>query len=66
MRFEGEDVDGCTITVRGFKGPIGDPLVRGQKIEIICTVEVVEVAYRENLNTGQLFRDHVVKIAEVQ
>ena len=65
MRFEGEEIDGFTITVKQFKGPIGVPLSRGEKMELTCIVEVVEVAVRENLKTGQVFRDHVVKISEV-
>ena len=65
MKFEGEEIDGYTIRVKGFKGPITQPLMRGEKLELNCSVEVVEVAVRENLRTGEVFRDHIVRIVEV-
>lgn len=65
VQFEGEHIDGFTIKVKGFKGPILIPLARGEKLELTCQVEVVEVAVRENLRSGQVFRDHVVRILEV-
>lgn len=65
MHFEGESIDGFTITVKGFKGPVSIPLTLNEKMELTCVVEVIEVAYRENRRTGQMFRDHVVRIAEV-
>lgn len=66
MRFEGVVIDGYTITVKGFKGPVSIPLTLNERMELTCVVEVLEVAYRENRRTGQVFRDHVVQIAEVQ
>lgn len=65
MQFEGEEIDGFTIKVKGFKGPISTPLMRGEKLQLTCDVEVVEVAVRENQRTGHVFRDHIVKIVEV-
>ena len=66
MSFEGTEIDGYSITVKGFKGPITIPLTLNEKMELTCVVEVLEVNFRENRRTGQVFRDHVVKISEVQ
>lgn len=66
VKFEGEDVDGFLITVKGFKGPIGIPLSMGERLELTCVVEVIEVSHRENRSSGQIFRDHAVRIVEVE
>lgn len=66
LNFEGVAIDNFTITVKGFKGPIDIPLILNERMELTCVVEVLEVVIRENRRTGQVSRDHVVKIAEVQ
>lgn len=65
MKFEGEHIDGYTIKFKGYKGPITTPLMRGERMDITCAVEVVEVAVREDLRTGKVYRDHIVRIVEV-
>lgn len=66
MQFEGEKVDDYSMTIRQAKLPIGKPFARGEVTTITLEVEVQEVSHRENLRTGEIIRDHVVKVKEVK
>lgn len=62
MKFEGEDIDTYTLTIRQAKLPFSQPLSRGEKITLEVDVEVFEVAVRENMRTGEISRVHTVKV----
>lgn len=66
VRFEGEDLDGCSVTIRQFKGAIAEPLILGEDVQVTIKGKVVGVSIRENRRTGRLTRDHEVLIEEVR
>jgi hypothetical protein len=65
VRFEGEDLDGCSVTIRQFKGVINGPLLLGEDVQVTIKGKVIGVSIRENRRTGRLYRDHEVLIEEV-
>lgn len=65
VRFEGEDIDGCSVTIRQFKGAIAGPLILGEDVQVTVTGKVIGVTIRENRRNGRLTRDHEVVISEV-
>lgn len=60
--FEGQEVDGYAVIVRQFKGPIDVPLAWGEEVQVNIRGKVIAVTVRENRQTGQLTREHEVKI----
>ena len=66
VRFEGEDIDGCSVTIRQFKGNIAAPLILGEDVEVTVKGKVIGVTIRENRRNGRLTRDHEIVISEVQ
>lgn len=66
MKFEGEDIDTFSLTIRQAKLPYSQPLSRGEIAKLVIEVEVFEVAVRENLRTGEISRVHTVKVKDVQ
>ena len=66
MKFEGEEIDTYTLTIRQAKLPFSQPLSRGEKITLEVDVEVFEVAVRENMRTGELSRVHTVKVHDAR
>lgn len=66
IRFEGEDLDGCSVTIKQFKGSIAGPLILGEDVQVNIKGKVVGVSIRENRRNGRLTRDHEILIQEVR
>lgn len=64
MKFEGEDINSYSLTIRQAKLPFPQPLSRGEVVRLVIEVEVFEVAVRENMRTGEISRVHTVKVRE--
>lgn len=66
LKFEGEDIDGLTVLIKQHKGPLTTPLTRGERVQLTITGEVTEVNFRENRRNGQVYRDHVIVVTDVE
>lgn len=66
MRFEGEDVDGLKGTIRLHRFDMEVPLLVGEVVELRVVAYVSEVVHRVDQRTGQVFRDHTVRLKEVE
>lgn len=56
--FEGEEIDGSTIVLKGYTGAIPVPLMRGEKIRLVVEAEVKNISFDENLRNGKVYRVH--------
>ena len=65
MKFEGEQVDAYEVVIRQFRGPIDRPLTLGELVTLEVIVQVTEVSHREHQKTGEIYRDHIVRVKEV-
>ncbi len=65
MKFEGETVDVYEVVIRQFRGPIQKPLALGEIVTLEIQVQVTEVSHREHPRSGDIYRDHIVKVLEV-
>lgn len=65
-RFEGDDLDGNSVTIKAYKGPIDTPLVRGETVRVTIVGKVLGVSFVENQRNGRLVRDHTIKVVEIE
>lgn len=65
VKFEGEELDGSTIKLKQYTGPIAVPFMRGEKVRLIVEAEVQTVQFNENVKTGKVFREHVLYVKDV-
>jgi hypothetical protein len=62
MSFEGENIDNFSVTIRQAKLDYSKPLARGETVKLVVEVECTAVSIRENQRTGEILRDHIVRV----
>lgn len=65
VTFEGEEIEGFKATIRQFKGEIDQPLLLDEFVHLKVIARVTHVDHGINQNNGVLYRDHILKVMDI-